>query len=63
MPMLALGMTPENVRAIEGEPTLIRDDRWEYGPSWIRFENGEVVDWYSSPLQSLRTPTGRPHRH
>lgn len=62
-PMLALGMSPENVRAIEGEPTMIRDDRWEYGPSWIRFENGEVVDWYSSPLQSLRTPTGRPHRH
>ncbi|BDU21873.1 hypothetical protein DYGSA30_33300 [Dyella sp. GSA-30] len=60
---LALGMSSENVRAIEGEPTLIRDDRWEYGPSWIRFENGEVVDWYSSPLQSLKTPAGRPSHH
>lgn len=63
LPMLAVGMSPENVRAIEGEPMLIRDDRWEYGPSWIRFENGEVVDWYSSPLRSLRTSTGRPIRH
>lgn len=63
VPMLALGMSAENVRAIEGEPMLIRDDRWEYGPSWIRFENGEVVDWYSSPLRSLRTSTGRPSRH
>lgn len=63
VPMLVLGMSPENVRAIEGEPMLIRDDRWEYGPSWIRFENAEVVDWYSSPLRSLRTSTGRPARH
>lgn len=63
LPMLALGMSQENVRTIEGEPMLIRDDHWEYGPSWIRFENGEVVDWYSSPLRSLRTTTGRPtHR-
>jgi hypothetical protein len=62
-PMLALGMSPENVRAIEGEPMLIRDDRWEYGPSWVRFENAQVVDWYSSPLRSLRTATGRPERH
>jgi hypothetical protein len=61
-PVLSLGMTQEAVRAIEGEPILVRDDRWEYGPSWIRFENGEVVDWYSSPLRTLKTETGRPER-
>jgi hypothetical protein len=62
-PMLALGMSPENVRTIEGEPMMIRGDRWEYGPSWVLFENDQVVDWYSSPLRSLKTNTGRPTRH
>lgn len=55
-PMLALGMSPDEVRVVEGEPVAIRDDRWEYGPSWIRFEQDAVVDWYSSPLHSLHTP-------
>jgi DnaJ domain len=64
-PMLALGMSTESVHAIEGDPDLIEDDRWEYGPSWVRFEHGQVVDWYSSPLRPLEvsvdTPPG-PHR-
>lgn len=59
-PELELGMSSEQVRAIEGEPTGLHGDRWEYGPSWIRFEDDQVVDWYSSPLRSLgsagRTP-------
>lgn len=59
-PMLSLGMSPENVRAIEGRPVEIRDDLWEYGPSWVRFDHGSVVDWYSSPLHSLRTAQARP---
>ena len=59
-PMLSLGMSPENVRAIEGNPVAIRDDLWEYGPSWIRFDHGSVVDWYSSPLHSLKTARMRP---
>jgi hypothetical protein len=59
-PTLALGMSPENVRAIEGSPVAIRDDLWEYGPSWVRFDHGSVVDWYSSPLHSLRTAQTRP---
>jgi DnaJ domain len=52
---LELGMSGEAVRAIEGEPTLMGGDRWEYGPSWIRFEDGKVTDWYSSPLRPLKT--------
>jgi hypothetical protein len=59
-PALAVGMSSEQVRAIEGEPTGLHGDRWDYGPSWIRFEDDQVVDWYSSPLRSLgaagRTP-------
>ena len=63
-PALEIGMSSDQVRTIEGEPTGIHDDRWEYGPSWIRFEHDEVVDWYSSPLRSLatakRTPDATP---
>jgi hypothetical protein len=57
-PVLELGMDAASVRGIEGEPTLmISGQRWEYGPSWIRFEDGKVVDWYSSPLYPLHAPT------
>lgn len=57
-PVLELGMEAAAVRGIEGEPTLmIGDQRWEYGPSWIRFEQGKVVDWYSSPLYPLHAST------
>ena len=59
-PMLAIGMSTENVRAIEGDPVAIHDDLWEYGPSWVRFDHGSLVDWYSSPLHSLKTTRTRP---
>ncbi len=59
-PVLSLGMSPENVRAIEGDPIVIHDGRWEYGPSWISFDHDEVVDWYSSPLHSLKTTGSHP---
>ncbi|KJV24939.1 J domain-containing protein [Luteibacter yeojuensis] len=51
--MLAAGMKEDEVIAVEGEPTLRGPDRWQYGPSWVRFEGGSVVDWYSSPLRAL----------
>jgi hypothetical protein len=59
-PMLAVGMSQENVRAIQGDPVAIRDDLWEYGPSWVRFDHGSLVDWYSSPLHALKTTRTRP---
>ncbi|KRF02124.1 hypothetical protein ASG87_11635 [Frateuria sp. Soil773] len=59
-PALRPGMSPDEVLAAEGEPTAVQGDRWEYGPSWIRFEHDEVVDWYSSPLHALRTASVRP---
>lgn len=61
-PVLSLGMSPESVRAIEGDPEAVHDGLWDYGPSWISFDHGEVVDWHSSPLHSLKTPGSRPPR-
>lgn len=57
---LRLGMSSARVRDIEGDPLVVHDDLWEYGPSWISFHSDRVVDWYSSPLHSLRTVDGRP---
>lgn len=57
---LELGMDTETVRAIQGEPMRINGDTWEYGPSWLRFEHGELVDWYSSPLHRLKTRSPSP---
>ena len=57
---LELGMDADAVRAIEGDPMLTDEGRWEYGPSWIRFEDGKVVEWYSSPLRPLKTATAQP---
>lgn len=54
-PLLRAGMSPEDVRAIEGEPLAIRGELWEYGPSWVRFDHGAVVEWHSSPLRALHT--------
>jgi hypothetical protein len=59
-PQLALGMSPEDVRAIEGDPTAVHGERWEYGPSWVRFERDTLVDWYSSPFRSLKAASARP---
>jgi hypothetical protein len=56
---LSLGMTADEVIAIEGEPTRRTEERWEYGPSWVRFENEALADWYSSPLRALHVPSAR----
>jgi hypothetical protein len=60
-PAIALGMGPDAIRAIEGPPgAIVSGERWEYGPSWIRFENNKVVDWYSSPQRPLDAPAHPP---
>lgn len=53
--MLHMGMSGDEVRTLEGEPLAMHGDLWEYGPSWIRFEHDEVVEWHSSPLHPLHT--------
>lgn len=61
-PRLELGMEEGSVIAIQGQPERIQDDVWNYGSSWIRFEDGHVVDWASAPPNRLMTPTPRPVR-
>jgi len=57
---LELGMDAQTVRAIQGDPMRINDNIWEYGPSWLRIEHDQLVDWYSSPLYRLKTRTPSP---
>lgn len=57
---IRVGMPAAEVLAIEGEPVMRNDHRWDYGPSWIRFDKGRVVDWHSSPLRPLRIPRSPP---
>jgi len=57
---LELGMDTATIRAIQGEPMRINGGTWEYGPSWLRIEHGELVDWYSSPLYRLKVRTPSP---
>lgn len=54
---LAIGMDADTARSIQGEPMRVSGGEWEYGPSWLRFERGALVDWYSSPLRPLKVPT------
>ena len=58
--LLAIGMEDKQVRRIQGEPFNSHEYRWEYGPSWILFECGKVVDWYSSPLHPLHVRSSSP---
>lgn len=53
------GMDADTVLAIQGPPSRISDDVWEYGPSWLRFQDGRLVEWHSSPLYRLKTRTSR----
>ncbi len=59
-PALVLaGMDADAVLSIQGAPSRISGDVWEYGPSWLRFEDGRLVEWHSSPLYRLKTSTPR----
>jgi hypothetical protein len=58
--LLAIGMEDNQVKKIQGEPFNSHEHRWEYGPSWILFECGKVVDWYSSPLHPLQVRSSSP---
>lgn len=58
--LIEIGMDSETVRSIQGDPVQWEGSEWLYGPSWIRFERGRVIDWYSSPLHRLKTETSSP---
>ncbi|WP_456377112.1 DnaJ domain-containing protein [Thiolapillus sp.] len=48
-----MGMSMEQVLAIQGVPVMKSRRRWDYGASFIEFRNGKVVGWYSSVLRPL----------
>lgn len=58
--IIALGASAQQVRDIHGDPVSGWEQRWEYGPSWIAFRCGVVVDWYSSPLRPLKVASAHP---
>ncbi|WP_411832481.1 J domain-containing protein [Pseudoxanthomonas mexicana] len=57
---LAPGMDMATVLAVQGKPSRIDGSLWEYGSSWLRFEDGRLAEWHSSPLYPLKTATRRP---
>jgi hypothetical protein len=59
-PRIRVGMDSARVVEIEGEPVTEGGGRYEYGPSWIEFRCGRVLDWYSSPLRTLKVDTTQP---
>ncbi|NDK38762.1 hypothetical protein DT603_07895 [Pseudoxanthomonas gei] len=58
--LIEIGMDAVTVRALQGDPMQTEGSEWTYGPSWIRFEDERVIDWYSSPLHQLKTKTTSP---
>jgi hypothetical protein len=50
---LELGLEPEAVERLAGPPLFRSAERWEYGPSEVRFTDGKVSGWYSSALRPL----------
>lgn len=61
-PVLKLGMSPNEVIAVIGPPfsSDYTGQQWLYGASWVRVACGQLVDWYSSPLQPLKVANDRP---
>lgn len=59
---LRQGMDARDVVSLLGDPVSRESggSHWQYGPSWVRFECAEVVDWYSSPLRPLKASRSRP---
>ncbi|HZX75836.1 J domain-containing protein [Lysobacter sp.] len=62
VPRLELGMDEADVIAIQGSPERVQDGVWNYGSSWVRFDEGRVVDWASMAPNRLLAPTSRPVR-
>ena len=50
---LRIGLAPAEVERLAGPPLFRSAERWEYGPSEVRFTDGRVSGWYSSALRPL----------
>ena len=49
-----MGSTKDDVLAIQGTPTEVSGDEFEYGFSKVYFSHGAVRSWYSSPKNPLK---------
>ncbi|MCX5815941.1 MAG: DnaJ domain-containing protein [Proteobacteria bacterium] len=49
-----VGSTKDEVLAVQGTPTRISGNRWNYGFSYVDFENERVIKWYSSEHDPLK---------
>lgn len=60
-PFFTIGSSKEDVSAIQGAPRRFDGERWEYGYSYVEFDDDRVVRWYDSRREVLRArlvPTG-----
>ncbi len=55
---ITVGVSKDDVLRLAGPPLFQSDAVWEYGPSEVRFEDGLVVRWHSSPLRPLPVQAG-----
>ena len=51
------GTPAADVERLAGPPMFRSAERWEYGPSEVRFADGLVSGWHSSPLRPLPVAT------
>jgi hypothetical protein len=61
LPYVTLGLTKDEVMAIEGAPTAASDDKLMYQDSEIDFADGKVSGWKIDPASAIRVklwPTG-----
>lgn len=58
--LIGIGTEAATVRALEGRPVMENPQRWDYGPSWVAFNDGKVSDWYSSKLRPLKVASAHP---
>lgn len=55
------GVSKDDVLRLAGPPLFQSEAIWEYGPSEVRFEDGLVVRWHSSPLRPLPVQADAEH--
>jgi hypothetical protein len=51
--LISIGVSKQDVLAIQGRPLRKTDTEWDYGLSRINFEDGKVTGWYEHPMNPL----------
>ena len=51
--LIDFGTPAADVERLAGPPMFRSAERWQYGPSEVRFADGFVSGWHSSPLRPL----------